>query len=871
MYANSVSLNLSFPQKGKNNDSKSEKSIIFINERKINNMISNQIQNTNKENYPKEFFQNEQYILTNLYHSIKKNMENKKIKNKTISPDLNKKVLSFPELEKIVHKSFIKFYKDDSYYNVIKIDEIINNEKSHLVAEFKDFLVMGDTGEFILKYYIRSETNKIYKQILDYYNENLFIFPNYVSLPESKYIYNSIQKKQKIIDIQEELNDNKEKEKEKNNKNNNESNPVFSVKEIDSILNETNTSGIKKYFGITESNTENGIEQNEKQILELIDKINILEKKNMKKEKSFNTNNNSQNKTMNLEKSSNGTSENYSKDKIFLKIENREKAKMIKGRNEKINIYGQDKSKSISDLKISENKNSKQTSNLSQPNLYCKNSKAMNINFMNSLNEKNNSKEMIIKLKEKVLEKDNKANDVIPLTKRKIMENLNHKDNKKLLNKILNSTKNISLFYENNENNMNNGMNLSSNKIKINKSILKEIGNYKSKGKQDNISQSKEKSYKNELMNLLFCSKIGLNNSKKINYKDSKSNLSGIDNILTSTISEEKSANITNKYFFKNGQNLKNAKIDKKSILSNKNQLSNSCQNIIINSYATKNMNVNKININYFTNRDISYKLIQNISNNKNKSNILFKSIRNPLSSNESQKSKINRKHSMGLMDSYSTKEITKKNKGKSPNYFRLKLLQKSGIHNKKRYNYHKNIKSKCIINPNFPQNNKKNSPLTERRTQQQININLEKIETLSRNIRKIKETLKRSVDNSNNNNYNLSSILLNKKSKSTMAKSKDKIIKKNNNVIKVYLMNKTRNRIKKNYINSVNFPSFKTKGQSYNSLYMHDKEKNSHSKKKNNFQTINYSNSVNKVNQKNNIDFFRDRTLMNHNKNKNK
>ena len=87
----------------------------------------------------------------------------------------------------------------------------------------------------------------------------------------------------------------------------------------------------------------------------------------------------------------------------------------------------------------------------------------------------------------------------------------------------------------------------------------------------------------------------------------------------------------------------------------------------------------------------------------------------------------------MGLMDSYSAKEITKKNKGKSPNYFRLKLLQKSGIHTKKRYNYHKNIKSKCVINPNFPQNNKKNSPLTDRRTQQQININLEKIEILQK------------------------------------------------------------------------------------------------------------------------------------------
>ena len=55
------------------------------------------------------------------------------------------------ELEKLVYRSLIKFYNDDDYYNIMKIDEIINNEKSHLVAEFKDFLVYGDTAEFILK------------------------------------------------------------------------------------------------------------------------------------------------------------------------------------------------------------------------------------------------------------------------------------------------------------------------------------------------------------------------------------------------------------------------------------------------------------------------------------------------------------------------------------------------------------------------------------------------------------------------------------------------------------------------------------------------------------------------------------------------
>ena len=49
-----------------------------------------------------------------------------------------------------------------------------------------------------------------------------------------------------------------------------EKNKVFSVKEIESILNETDTSGIKQYFGLSETNTENGIDKNEKQILELI-------------------------------------------------------------------------------------------------------------------------------------------------------------------------------------------------------------------------------------------------------------------------------------------------------------------------------------------------------------------------------------------------------------------------------------------------------------------------------------------------------------------------------------------------------------------------------------------------------------------------
>ena len=829
MYPNSVSLNLSFPEQLDKESSKSSGSIVFMkkSERKIK-------QNTNIQNYPKKYFQNEQYIITNLYLSIKENMQ-KKRNQKGNNTQTQKKALPFHDLEKLVHKSFQKFYSDDAYYNIMKIDEIINNEKSHLVAEFKDFLVLGDTGEFILKYYNKKETQKIYKQILDYYNENLFIFPNYVALHESKYIYNNIQKKQKIIDIQEELNDNK---KEKKTDDKNEKNKVFSVKEIESILNETDTSGIKQYFGLSENNTENGIDKNEKQILELIDKINFMEK---------NISINKENKSIKQEEKkvniSNGNNQNNSKEKKVYKINKKEK--IIKGRNEKINIFGSDKVKSISDMKGSENKTIKQSSSNSQPNLYFKNNKSLKSVFMNSINEKNNSKEKSVKSKEKMMEKDKKINEVLPQNKKRVIENLYNKDNKKLLNKIMNNTKNFSLFQDNIEN-LNNGMNKSNNKIKINKSILKEIGDYKNKSKPNLVSSVNNKTYKKELINILFNSKVSSNNNKKEKHKSNKNNNSKSDNILTSTLNDEKSAIMTCNHFFKNGRNYY-----KKENQNIKNKLSNSCQNIVVNSYATRNkkLNFNKTNINFFTNRNISYKLVPN-----------------NLTCNEVPLKKNSKNHqNKWLIDSYSAKEINKKTIRKSPDSFGLKLLQKNQNKSKKNYN---TIKTNKITSKSPFQIIKKESALTDRRTQEQINNNLEKIDALSRNIRKIKENLKKSVDS---NKYNLSSVLLSNKSKSIISNknsTNNKFINHDKNAIKVYLINKTRNKSRKNLVsNNVNYPSFKIKTIKFTNTSRKDKVNDY--KRKINFKTINYSNLNNtiKINSKNTVDFHKENVIMSYNK----
>ena len=850
MFPNTVSLNLSFTQKLKDDSSNSSNSLIFFKKGTVNNK---QKQKTNIEN---KYFKNEQYIMTNLYNSIKQNMQKNREKKENTNKE-DKKILSFQSIEKLIYKSFRKYYNNNSKFNIIKIDEIINNEKSHLVAEFKDFLVMGDMGEFILKYYNKKEIDAIYKQILDYYNENLFIFPNYVALYESKYIYNNIQKKQKIIDIQEELNDNKDQKNKNEKKEKQDPNKVFSVKEIDSILNETNTSGIRKYFGISDNSvTENGINKNEQQIFELIEKINVIEKNSINNNKENNNNNKNykdNNKSLKQEDkkiSIKGNISNGNNKRIIKEKENisNQKEKVIKGRNEKINIYGQDKTKNISEIKYFENKTLKNSNNLSQPNLYIKNQSNTKIIFMNSINEKNNSKENSKKVKE-IIDKEIKKNDLAVQNKKKIIEKFYSKENNKnLLNKIMNKTKNFSLFQDNNEYNIN-GMNKSHPKIIINKTIIKEVVSNKNKNTQNLVYSKKSKNYKKELMNFLFSSKTG-NNSKQLKFKENKNyNTSRIDNnFFTSTITDDKSTIMTNNQVLKNGQIYFNIKKDNLNI---KNNLSNSCQNIIIKSYNSnkKKLNFNKTNYNLFSSRNISYKLItNNLTGNEN---------------NYTKKKDRNKNNC--VIGSYSVKDIYKKTIRKSSES--LKCIHRANAHSRKSYEI---IKSKTIMGKTniLLNSNKGSSALTDRKNISEISNNLEKIDALSRNIRKIKENLKKNMES---NKYNLSSLLFNHKTKPLISKkTKEKIIEQNKNAINIYLVNRTRNKSKKEIIsNNVNFSTLKINTIKLSDTVKKDKE-NTIIKNKNNFKTINTSNSKQNLkinNPKNTFDLFKDYTIMNYNK----
>ena len=92
-------------------------------------------------------------------------------------------------LKRLIHQTFVdKYFHDKNFYNSKVIEDIINNESTHVVAEFKDYLIYGDDSEFLQKKYNMKEILKYLPKIFHYYDSCSVIFPNYVILHESKYI-----------------------------------------------------------------------------------------------------------------------------------------------------------------------------------------------------------------------------------------------------------------------------------------------------------------------------------------------------------------------------------------------------------------------------------------------------------------------------------------------------------------------------------------------------------------------------------------------------------------------------------------------------------------------------------------------------------
>jgi len=185
--------------------------------------------------------------------NLKNNLYNKKhiIKKKSFPKFKNK---SKESIEKLIHRNFINKYKSmASHYNSFVANNIIFNDRSHIVSRFKEYLILDDKGEFLKRYYRKKESVARLQKYFKFYFLYSKVFPNYTSIDENKFIYNNIHQKQIMLDLQEEFENEKnlrniEIEIEEGNIKDNKD--VFSTEIIHSLLNTTNKEVAEILFNI---------------------------------------------------------------------------------------------------------------------------------------------------------------------------------------------------------------------------------------------------------------------------------------------------------------------------------------------------------------------------------------------------------------------------------------------------------------------------------------------------------------------------------------------------------------------------------------------------------------------------------------------
>jgi hypothetical protein len=209
----------------------------------------------------------------------------------SISKTKNNKI----SIECLVFQNFKRKYILMPFsYNLNIIDNIIYNDKTHIVSLFKDYLILDDKGEFLKRYYTNYESNIRLPKFFEFYELNSKIFPNYTSIKEGKYFYRNIQQKQKMINIQEKMKIDK-KRKYNNildgNSNSSTKSKIFSTNIMDSFLNDTNNEGMELLFNINLKNINQEERSFNNKINNLIDEINKCKNNDKLKEFKNNLNN----------------------------------------------------------------------------------------------------------------------------------------------------------------------------------------------------------------------------------------------------------------------------------------------------------------------------------------------------------------------------------------------------------------------------------------------------------------------------------------------------------------------------------------------------------------------------------------------------
>lgn len=104
---------------------------------------------------------------------------------------------------KFIHKNLEDKYTTSlEFYNVKIINDIMYNEKVRIVCLFKDYLIFDDLTEFLKRSYTYPEAIIRLSKIYEFYEAYSQVFPNYIRLSARKHMYKNIERKQRLIEAQ---------------------------------------------------------------------------------------------------------------------------------------------------------------------------------------------------------------------------------------------------------------------------------------------------------------------------------------------------------------------------------------------------------------------------------------------------------------------------------------------------------------------------------------------------------------------------------------------------------------------------------------------------------------------------------------------
>ena len=555
-------------------------------------------------------------------------------------------------LHLLIKKIFIKFqnkynHMPDQYETNI-IDNIIYNDKSHIVSKFKDLLIAYDYSDYLKRYYTYRESIIRLPKYYEYYNLYSKIFPNYTSIPEGKYFYMNIQRKQRMIDLQEKIESENNNEKDKIDN-------VFNTSVVNSILNRTNKEEMEIIFDINIDK----IKKNEDIFMDKINKlINLINAYEIKEDYFIDYNYESKNRN------------NKNKDVISPLMN-------ININYINFNKYNEDKTNSNS-INNQSNKNNILLYKIF--NLPIKSNKKSKNKKYNS-HEKKDYSLFIMKINQLKKNKNVLNNMANYLKNKKLCINKNNKNHSFFNNQSFRSKKNRKNQTIVNDN-RNKGLNNNNFIINRNNQSLKNLFSYKSSfgvmssnNNIDGISKLTVKSpltsrnkKRNEDINAYLSNKFDNNNhlinNKKVTspQKDYKSLLSNKDNIFYNLIN-----NSRNKISLNNNiQSSMNNKSSKKYNFIQK--------SITPSSQKIKLRENKKIKQNYsFLNKTVFKKaaLINNIENNNKSKNILFNNYLKGNKLNKNNSLLINKNCSDSIKSNklHHSNSISKFNKFETKNY----------------------------------------------------------------------------------------------------------------------------------------------------------------------------------------------------------